>query len=387
MSSPDITEAEVQAVLDVLRTPILSIGPRQVAFEKSFTDYLDCKHAIAVSSGTAALHLCMRAAGIATGDLVLTTPFTFISTTNTVLFQNAIPVFVDVDPITGNIDPELTAQAARDLAAGAASARQWLPRKLPTPARQLKALITVDVFGQPADFDLLDRVAREHSLKLVNDSCESLGAVYKTTKTGLLGDYGTFAFYPNKQITTGEGGMIVTNDDAAADLMRGLRNQGRAPGDTWLQHTYLGYNYRLTEIAAALGVVQMSRLETLLANRQRVADWYADALAGIDEIELPRIVPTTTRVSWFVYVIRVAKSLNRDAFAAELERKGIPVRPYFSPIHLQPYMRDLFGYQPGDFPVTEDLAARGLALPFSGKMTQEQVRVVAQAIKSTLTER
>ncbi len=387
MSSPDITEAEVQAVLDVLRTPILSIGPRQVSFEKSFTDYLDCKHAIAVSSGTAALHLCMRAAGIATGDLVLTTPFTFISTTNTVLFQNAIPVFVDVDPITGNIDPELTAQAARDLAAGAASARQWLPRKLPTPARQLKALITVDVFGQPADFDPLDRVAREHSLKLVNDSCESLGAVYKTTKTGLLGDYGTFAFYPNKQITTGEGGMIVTNDDAAADLMRGLRNQGRAPGDTWLQHTYLGYNYRLTEIAAALGVVQMSRLETLLANRQRVADWYADALAGIDEIELPRIVPTTTRVSWFVYVIRVAKGLNRDAFAAELERKGIPVRPYFSPIHLQPYMRDFFGYQPGDFPVTEDLAARGLALPFSGKMTQEQVRVVAQAIKSTLTER
>ena len=219
---------------------------------------------------------------------------------------------------------------------------------------------------------------------MIEDSCESLGARYKDRLAGTLGDYGTFAFYPNKQITTGEGGIIVTDDDQAAHLMSALRNQGRAPGDTWLDHTYLGYNYRLDELSCALGAVQMSRLEELLAAREQVAQWYQERLASIAGVEIPHLVPETTRVSWFVYVIRTAPDINRAALADRLGKMGIPVRPYFSPIHLQPYMRERFGYQPGDFPITEDLGARGLALPFSGKMTLEMVDTVCAALKAAL---
>jgi dTDP-4-amino-4,6-dideoxygalactose transaminase len=227
-------------------------------------------------------------------------------------------------------------------------------------------------------------VASAAGLKLIEDSCEALGAEYQGRPAGSLGDSAVFGFYPNKQITTGEGGMVVTNDDTAADLMRALRNQGRAPGDTWLQHTYLGYNYRLDELSAALGAVQMSRLEELQQKRQRVADWYQARLAQIAGIEPPTIAPTTSRVSWFVYIIRLAPGLERQAVANRLAQRGIPVRPYFSPIHLQPYMVQRFAYRPGDFPVTEDLGARSLALPFSGKMTEEQVALVCQAIEKSL---
>ena len=217
-------------------------------------------------------------------------------------------------------------------------------------------------------------------MRVIEDSCEALGAEYKGRKAGTLGDCGVFAFYPNKQITTGEGGMIITNDDHAADLMRALRNQGRAPGDTWLDHTYLGYNYRLDEMSAALGVSQMVRLEKLLTNRQQVADWYEHYLSGIDEVEAPKLVESTSRVSWFVYVVRLSKKIDRSHFAEVLKAKGIPVRPYFSPIHLQPFMRDMFGYGEGDYPVTEDLGARSLAVPFSGKMTEDEVAYVCQEI-------
>lgn len=380
MSYPDLTEAERSAVLAVLQTPNLSMGTRISAFETAIAEYVGAKEAIGVNSGTAGLHLCIRAAGVQPGDLVLTTPFSFVASTNVILFEGGIPVFVDVDPVTGNMDPDQAAQAAEDLVKGGAAACRWLPRKGAQDAGPLKSILPVDVFGQPADYDRLHPIADRHQLKLIEDSCEALGAEYKTRSAGTLGDYGVFAFYPNKQITTGEGGIIVTDDHEAAEFMRALRNQGRASGDTWLQHTHLGYNYRLDEMSAALGLAQLERIEELLAKRQQVADWYDARLPGITGVHSPAIVPDTTRVSWFVYVIRLDERFNREVVADRLQENGIPVRPYFLPIHLQPYMVEKFGYQPGDYPVTEDLGRRGLALPFSGLMAEKQVELVCSVL-------
>jgi len=384
MSLPDITDAEREAVMAVLRTPNLSMGPQIDAFERAMCEFTGAKHAVAVNSGTAGLHLCVRAADIRQGDLVITTPFSFVASTNVLLFEKAIPVFVDIDPVTGNIDPDQVEQAARDLTAGGEAAHKWLPRRGAESYGPLKAILAVDVFGQPADYDRLVQIAREYHLLLIEDSCEALGAEYKGRKAGLLGDYGVFAFYPNKQITTGEGGVIVTDNVHAADFMRGLRSQGRAPGDTWLQHTYLGYNYRLDDMSAAIGRVQMGRIEELLLKRQRVADWYAERIAEIPGVMAPQLVADTTRVSWFVYVIRFAPGLKRDNIAASLHAKRIPVRPYFLPIHLQPYLVEQFGFASGDYPVTEDLGKRGLAVPFSGMMTEDQVDLVCRLLAESL---
>jgi dTDP-4-amino-4,6-dideoxygalactose transaminase len=387
MSSPDLADADRQAVLEVLNTPSLSMGPRILEFEQAFCDFSGRKHAMGVSSGTTGLHLCVRAAGIEPGDYVITTPFSFVASANVLLFENAVPVFVDVDTRTGNIDPGLVAEAARDLVMGGEKAQEWLPRKGSEPNRSLKAILPVDVFGQPADLDPIRKVAQEYGLKVIEDSCEALGAEYKGRKVGTLGDYGVYAFYPNKQITTGEGGVIVTDDDQAADFMRALRNQGRAVGDTWLQHTYLGYNYRLDEMSAALGTAQMARLDELLNKREQVAAWYTERLAEMPEVETPSVEPFTTRMSWFVYVAIFDKSVDRDGLANTLEARGVPVRPYFAPIHLQPYMIKRFGYRPGDFPVTEDLGSRGLALPFSGVMSEAQVEHVCQTLRAVLRGR
>jgi dTDP-4-amino-4,6-dideoxygalactose transaminase len=378
MSSPDLTDADRQAVIEVINTPNLSLGPKVVEFEKAFCEYTGAKHAIAVNSGTAGLHLCVRAAGIGPGDLVITTPFSFVASTNALLFENAIPVFVDVDPKTGNLDVEQAADAVKHI-------ERYLPRKPKIENRELKALLPVDVFGQPAAMDKITAIAQEHGLKVIEDSCEALGATYKGRQAGTFGDYGIFAFYPNKQMTTGEGGIIITEDDQAAAFMRALRNQGRAPGDTWLSHTYLGYNYRLDEMSCALGITQLRRLDEMLTKREQVAAWYAERLAEIPGIEIPFIAPETTRMSWFVYVIRIDGKIDRGAFAKRLEARGVPVRPYFLPIHLQPYMVERFGYRPGDFPVTEDLGRRGLAVPFSGVMTEEQVEYVCQALRAELS--
>jgi dTDP-4-amino-4,6-dideoxygalactose transaminase len=228
--------------------------------------------------------------------------------------------------------------------------------------------------------DTINSIARENGLKVIEDACEALGAEYKGRKAGTLGDCGVFAFYPNKQITTGEGAVIVTDDDQAASLMQALRNQGRAPGDTWLQHTHLGYNYRLDEMSAALGHVQLGRIQELLARRDRVAGWYADRLVEIPGVSVPQTAATTTRASWFVYVIRFDPGIERDAVARRIGDQGVPARPYFLPIHLQPYMVERFGYQVGDFPVTEDLGRRGLALPFSGVMSEAQVEIVCRVL-------
>jgi len=384
MSSPDLTDLERQAVQDVLNTPILSMGQHTPAFEQTFCDLTGAKHAIAVNSGTAGLHLCVRAAGIGEGDLVITTPFSFVASSNVLLFENAVPIFVDIDPRTGNIDTSLVAEAARDLAEGGKKADRWLPRKGSGKKRTLKALLPVDVFGQPADHDPIQKIAKQFDLPVIEDSCEALGATYKGKQAGTFGESAVFAFYPNKQITTGEGGVIVTSNDKAADFMRALRNQGRAPGDTWLQHTHLGYNYRIDEMSAALGTVQMRRLDELLKKRDRVAGWYNERLSEIPAIETPIVDSNTTRMSWFVYVVRFNASVDRDALVKKLETRGIPARPYFAPIHLQPYMVERFGYRAGDFPVTDDLGSRSLALPFSGVMAEEQVEYVCAALRDEI---
>ncbi|HEY59712.1 MAG TPA: DegT/DnrJ/EryC1/StrS family aminotransferase [Anaerolineae bacterium] len=384
MSSPEITDVDREAVLSVLDTKYLSIGPRIKEFEAAIREYIGSQSAIGVSSGTSGLHLCIRAAKIEPGDLVITTPFSFVSSTNVILFERAIPVFVDVEANTGNLDMQQTLEAVEDLLSGGKRAEKWLPRKGAGTTCRLKAVLPVDVFGQPADYDILMGISKQHNLTLIEDSCEALGAEYKGKKAGKFGDYGVFAFYPNKQITTGEGGVIVTDNPEAANLMKALRNQGRAPGDTWLQHTYLGYNYRLNEMSAALGLTQLARIEAILLRREQVAHWYNQYLKDTQEVEIPFIAPATTRMSWFVYVIRIAKHIDRKLLAACLEKEGIAVRPYFSPIHLQPYMIERFGYQRGDYPITEDLGKRGLALPFSSIMSQEQVALVCEKLRTCI---
>jgi dTDP-4-amino-4,6-dideoxygalactose transaminase len=385
MSSPDLSEAERDAVLAVLRSTTLSIGPRVGAFEAALAGLAGARAGVAVNSGTSGLHLCAIAAGAGSGDLVVTTPFSFIASANSIMYERAIPLFVDVDERTGNIDPALAAESIEDLARGGAAARRWLPRAVEgTRVGQVRAILPVHAFGQPADMGPLVEAAAGHGAAVIEDACEALGAHYKGRPAGSLGDAAVFAFYPNKQITTGEGGMIVTSRDDWAELFRSLRNQGRDVFDAWLNHTRLGYNYRLDEMSAALGLAQLQRIEELLAKRERVAGWYDERLAGIECIERPYIAPTTTRMSWFVYVVRVHPPAERTTLMGRLAERGIPSRPYFTPIHLQPFYRSTFGYQPGDFPVTEWLGQASLALPFSSVMTEAQVERVCEQIRACL---
>lgn len=384
MSAPDLTDKEREAVAAVLRTPNLSMGPEIEAFEASVAGYVGAQHAVAVSSGTAGLHLCVRALDIGEGNYVITTPFSFVASANVLLYERAVPVFVDIDAHTGNIDTSQVARAARALSEGGPDAKEFLPRKGAEPGRSLKAILPVDVFGQPADFDNLRAIARTHGLDLLEDSCEAIGARYKGKPAGMLGDVGVFAFYPNKQMTTAEGGVMVTDQDQVAYTARALRNQGRAPGDTWLEHSYLGYNYRLSELSAALGRSQMERLETLLEKRDRVAAWYTERLAVLDAVEVPQVVSSTTRMSWFVYVIRLAEGVDRNNVIEHLAERGVPSRPYFAPIHLQPYFQEMYAYREGDFPVTEDLGSRSLALPFSSVMPESDVEYVCKTIAEVI---
>jgi perosamine synthetase len=381
MSSPELTEAEVEAVTNALCTGRLSIGPQLEAFEKAIATYVGSKYAIGVSSGTAGLHLAVIAAGVGERDLVITTPFSFIASANVILYERAIPIFVDVDSRTGNINPELIAEAIGDINSVSENAYRWLPlplrggRSSKTPMK-IKAILPVHAYGQPADLDSILAMAKEFNINVIEDACEAIGSEYKHKKVGPLGDCGVFAFYPNKQITTGEGGMIVTDDDKWDSLFRSLRNQGRDIFDAWLNHSRLGYNYRLDEMSAALGAAQMSRIEELLTKRERVASLYNARLKDVEGVEIPYIAPFTIRMSWFVYVVRLNSKINRSQVMNDLEARGIPSRPYFSPIHLQPYYIEKFGYKRGDFPVTEYLGDVSLALPFSGVMMEEQVDYV-----------
>jgi len=359
MSAPDISEEDVQAAAEVVRSGRLALGPKTEEFERLVAEYVGVKHAVAVSSGTAALHLIVKALGIGPEDEVLVPSFTFVASVNVILYEGAKPVFVDIEPDTYNLDPE-------DLE------NRITPRT--------KAIMVVDVFGHPAEWDEISRIAEKYGLKVIDDSCEALGAEYKGKKLGQFGDAAAFAFYPNKQMTTGEGGMIVTNDDQVAKLCRSLRNQGRGEMGAWLEHERLGYNYRMTEMSAALGVSQFRRIEELLAKRERVARMYTERLSELEWIRTPVVRPYV-RMSWFVYVVTLAEGMHRDPVMKALAEEGIPTRGYFSPVHLQPYIRRRLGTKEGMLPVTESAARRTIALPFHGNMTEAEVDMVVEALK------
>jgi dTDP-4-amino-4,6-dideoxygalactose transaminase len=359
MSSPDITQAEIEAVNAVLRTPFLSIGPHIKAFEAAIADYTGARFAVGVNSGTSGLHLAVIAAGIQEGDEVITPSFSFIASANAVLYERGTPVFVDIDPLTGNLDPALIEAVITE---------------------RTRAIMPVHAFGQPADMDPILEIAHRHQLRVIEDACEAIGAEYKGRMAGTIGDVGVFAFYPNKQMTTGEGGMIVTDREDWDALFRSLRNQGRDVFDAWLNHTRLGYNYRLDEMSAALGLAQIRRLDEMLAKRAGVAEWYNQRIAAIPGVEAPFVAPTTTKMSWFVYVVRCQDGVNRSALMSHLEANGVPTRPYFTPIHLQPFYQQQFGWRRGDLPMTEKAGDSFLALPFSGLMTEAQVDYVCQQL-------
>jgi perosamine synthetase len=360
MSSPDITQAEIDAVNAVLQTPSLSNGPNIEAFEQAFADYTGSRYAVGVNSGTSALHLAMIAAGIHDGDEVITPSFSFIASANCVLYERGKAVFVDIDPRTGNIDPALIEAAITE---------------------RTKAIIPVHAFGQPADMDPILKIAKKYNLAVVEDACEATGAEYKGRRVGTFGEAATFAFYPNKQMTTGEGGIIVTDNEEWADLFRSLRNQGRDTFDAWLRHSRLGFNYRLNEMSAALGLVQIQRIKELLAKRAQVAVWYNDRIDQIDGIQKPFITERITHMSWFVYVIRCNDEIDRNCLMSFLQEHEIPSRPYFTPIHLQPFYVQQFGWKRGDLPHTEKAGDTFLALPFSGVMTEEQVAYVCDYLR------
>ncbi len=371
LSSPDIIERDIKEVIKVLNTRFLSIGPKIQEFEEKMCSYIDVKYAVAVNSGTSALHLVIRGLGIKEGDKVITTPFSFIASSNCILFEKAKPLFVDIDEKTLNLDPDRTEKVLANLT------KQELD--------EVKALIVVDAFGQPADWDHFEDIARKYHLLLIEDSAEALGSEYKGKKCGSFGNAGVFAFYPNKQITTGEGGILVTDNEELAKLARSMRSQGRGESSEWLDHERLGYNYRMDEMSSALGCSQMDRIEEILEKRSIVAEIYNQKLAEIDEVTIPFIAPETTKMSWFVYVIQLDKKIHRDRIIHFLLQEGIQCKPYFTPIHLQPFYKDIFGFKKDDFPVTEDISSRTIALPFFNNISEEQLGYVVEKLKEGIS--
>lgn len=364
LSQPDITQREIDAVVDCLTGGVLSLGPKVEEFEIRCAKVAGRQHGIAVSSGTAGLHCAMLAAGVGPGDEVITTPFSFVASANAALFVGAKPVFVDIDPVTLNIDVEKVQPAI-------------------TP--KTKAILAVEAFGHPGGMIELEQFAQKNELLLIEDGCEGFGGTFGERPIGSFGRAGIFSFFLNKQITTGEGGMIVTDDDTFANACRAYRNQGRE-GMAWLAHQRVGYNYRLSEIQAALGVAQMDRLDEILANRRRVAHAYVRRLMTNRYLILPTL-QDDTHMSWFVFVVRLNDLFepgDRDDIMRELRGEGVGCYNYFPPIHLQPYMIEQFGYHAGQFPVTEYVAARTLALPFFSTMTEAQVDRVCDVLEKTL---
>jgi perosamine synthetase len=360
LSSQDITQAEIDAVVEVMRSDRLSIGPKIEAFEAALASRVGRKYGIAVNSGTSGLHLCVKSLGIGPGDEVITTPFSFVSTTNCIFFERATPVFVDIDPESYNMDPDAIEAAI-------------------TP--RTKAIIPVEVFGNTTHFDAYEQIAKKHDLLLIEDSCEALGGSLNGRPAGNFGQCGVFAFYPNKQITTGEGGMIVTDSEDIRDMCVSLRNQGRAT-EAWLSHARMGYNYRMSEVTAAIGRVQVERLDEILDLRRRAAEMYNEALGDVEDLHLPPMADRET-ASWFVYVVRLADRFtqtDRDAVLKRLQAAGIACSNYFVPIHTQPYITEKLGTKSGDFPLTEHLAARTIALPFFARITDQQIARIKAAL-------
>jgi len=360
LAQPVLGSEEEAAVVEVLRSGQLSLGPRVPAFEQAFAARLGVPHASAVSSGTAGLHLALRAVGVEDGDEVVTSPLSFVASANAVLFERARPVFADIDPVTLNLDP-------------AAAAAAIGPRTT--------ALLPVHIFGHPADVPAFEALG----LPVVEDCCQSLGAVHADgTPVGGRGNPSVFGFYANKQITTGEGGMVTLGDAALKERIDSERNQGRAPDMGWLDHDRLGFNYRLSDIACAIGLVQLRRLDGMLADRARVAGWYREALAGIEGLALPCEEAPGARRGWFVFVVQLPHGVDRDETVRALAARGIQSKPYLPAIHLMSFYRERFGHREGEFPVCEDVAARSLALPFFPAMSEGQVERVAQELRSVV---
>jgi perosamine synthetase len=366
LSNPDITELEISYVTQVLKTPALSLGPKLEEFETKMAKFVGRRYAIATNSGTSALHLIVRALGIKDGDEVITTPFSFIASANCILFERAKPAFVDIDPVTFNIDVNRIEERIN---------------------KKTKAILAVDVFGYPADWDRLEQIVQKHNLKLIEDSCEAIGAEYKGRKAGAFGEAATFAFYPNKQMTTGEGGIIVTDNKETTNLCRSMRNQGRADGSEWLEHKRLGYNYRLSDINCALGIAQLERIAELLGKRESVAQMYNTRLKDWPQVRIPCSSPEAKR-SWFVYVIilegRYSRD-NRDKILRGLRKRGIGCSNYFQPIHLQPFYVEMFGFKKGDFLVTEHVSERTIALPFYSKLSEPEIDFVVGNLKEIIS--
>lgn len=384
LAGADIGDEELRLVQEVLRSGRLSNGPMLERLEHEFAARFGSRHAIGVSSGTAALHLSLLAAGVRDGDLVITTPFSFIASANVILYERATPVFVDVDPETLTLDPAAAIEAMEALVSRRNGWERLLPPRHDGTAGNLRAVVSVDVFGRVAEMqEVLDK-ARTLGVSVIEDACEAVGASLDGTPAGRWGDAGTFGFYPNKQMTTGEGGLVLTDNDMWAQTIRSLRSQGRSDDGSWLRHQRVGYNYRLDDLSAAVGLAQLRRLDELLANRAAVAAMYDERLAGIDGIA-PLAPPRAgMTLSWFIYVVRVAPDVGRDALAARLAAGGIPTRPYFWPIHLQPPYADRFGYERGMYPHSEAAGEALLSLPFHGRMTEGEVDFVCDAVSDAV---
>ena len=364
LARPVIGEREEELMLATLRSGLLSLGPRAPEFEAALARRIGAEHVSATSSGTAALHLAIRAAGVEAGDEVLTTPFSFVASANCLLYEGAKPVFCDIDERTLNIDPAAVEAAVGERSTG---------------------LLPVHIFGYPADLPALERLAAKRGLWIVEDACEALGAVHRDGRqVGARGNLATFGFYPNKQLTTGEGGALVSPTGESKRRVDSERNQGRAPDMGWLDHDRLGFNYRLSDLACALGLAQLERLDQMLADRARVAARYAEALQGIEGLDLPCADAGGDRRSWFVYVVALPRGRDRDFTIRALRERGVDSKPYLPAIHLMSFYRERFGHREGEFPVCEDVAERSLALPFHPGLTEGEVERVAAALMEAL---
>ncbi|HEX5041201.1 MAG TPA: DegT/DnrJ/EryC1/StrS family aminotransferase [Candidatus Limnocylindria bacterium] len=364
LAQPNIGSDEVELVMQVLASDVLSLGPMVEEFEALLRQRVGRKHAVACNSGTSGLHLAIRGLGIGEGTEVLTTPFSFVASANCVLYERARPRFVDIEEQTLGMDPALVEEA------GTSATRAILP---------------VHVFGNPCQIEELEAISTQRGWGMIEDACEAIGSSINGRPLGSFGNASVFAFYPNKQITTGEGGIVVTDDPELADVMASMRNQGRDEDGTWLRHVRLGFNYRLDELSAALGVAQLRRIAVLREGRDRAVRAYRERLSSYEWLSLP--TPRTgADVDWFVYVVRLSATLDRDHIINELEASGIPARPYFSPLHLQPFYRSEFGYRPGDYPVTERVARTTLALPFSSLISDAQIDRVCSELVRVVSE-
>jgi perosamine synthetase len=362
LSAPWIDERDEELVLEVLRSGWLSLGPTGPRFESLLAERVEAPHAAAVSSGTAGLHLCMRLAGVGPGDEVITSPYSFVASANCAIYEGATPVFADIDAHTYNLDPDAVEASI-------------------TP--RTKAIVAVDIFGYPAEYDRLIPICEENGIALIEDSCEALGATYKGRPLGSHGHPAVWAFYPNKQMTTGEGGAVTTHSEDEHELMISLRNQGRLETSSWLQHGRLGYNYRLDDLSAALGIGQLEKFDRILAARRDVASRYEELLRDVDvEVPLPDDEDHTR--SWFVYVVKLPREADRNAVMARLSDEGIATAPYLPSIHLQSYMRERYGFGEGMLPVSEDCSARTMALPFHARLDRADQERVVEALRTAL---